>query len=294
MPLPQAVCVGPMKTSTTWLYRQLQSVPEIWMCPVKELHFLDYMNESVDSPSPIQAQGYQRKLHILQSNIQRIMQTDHVTREDVERLKTFAQAALADRFDYDWYESFYEKAPEDKLIIEIAPTYSFATDPNVQLFAKYIGQATKIIFILRNPIDRWLSQGRFDLKVAIDQKLTEQTVPFVAELLSKKWRQIGGYKEYIETWEKHFPNLIFIYHDELHASDGTGVLQICESLNVPANITGFRDFEKRVNSQGNSDFPIALRTWVASEHMDELEWLASRFGERAEQWRDEALALMKS
>ena len=161
------------------------------------------------------------------------------------------------------------------------------------MFAKYIGQSTKIIFILRNPIDRWLSQGRFDLKVAIGQKLTEQTVPFAAELLSKKWQQIGGYKEYIETWEKYFPNTLCIFHEDLHASDGAGILQVCESLNVPANITQFGDFEQRVNSQGESDYPIALRTWVASERMSELEWMASRFGERAEQWRDEALALLE-
>ncbi len=119
-------------------------------------------------------------------------------------------------------------------------------------------------------------------------------MPFLAELLERQWAQIGGYPEHIKTWEKHFSNISFIYHDDLHTADGTGLKQICESLGVSWGIGHFVERDVKVNSQGTDAFPPALRMWVASKRMDELNWVADRFGERAEQWRDEAFALSQS
>ena len=292
MPLPHVVCVGPMKTSTTWLYRQLQAHPEVELCPVKELQVLNYLNDSVDSPSEVQAQGYRRKLSILQSNIRHVLATDSVTRDDIDRIKIFAKAALADRFDFKWYNLFYDNASQDKVIVEIAPTYSFATEHNVGLFADYLGKGTKITFILRNPIDRWLSQGRFDLKLALQKDLNEETVVLAADFLASVWMRDGGYREYIEAWEKHFSHVSFVYYEDLHAPDGRGLKQICEILTVPWLPDVFTARDERVNSQGSADFPPALRTWVASEREGELNWMAERFGERAAAWRDQARNLV--
>src|SRR5215510_7277657 len=38
---PDFLCVGAQKGGTTWLYWQLDSHPDFWMPPVKELHYFD-------------------------------------------------------------------------------------------------------------------------------------------------------------------------------------------------------------------------------------------------------------
>ena len=92
MPLPHVVCVGPMKTSTTWLYQQFQGHPDVWLCPVKELQFLNFLNESVDSPSPKQVRGYQRKLSLMKSTIGHVLNTDSVTRDDINRIQAIGRS----------------------------------------------------------------------------------------------------------------------------------------------------------------------------------------------------------
>ncbi len=172
MTLPQAVCVGPMKTSTTWLYRQLAQHPDVWLCPIKELQLLDYLDEGVDHPSREQVQGYHRKLHDLRMVIGHILKREEVTREDLERIELYTKAFATERFDFGWYASFFADAPEDKTVIEISPTYSYANPGAVRRFAEFLGKQTPILFILRNPVDRWLSLGRFDLKVGLQQEMT--------------------------------------------------------------------------------------------------------------------------
>jgi hypothetical protein len=41
---PDFLCVGVHKGGTTWLYQQLDSHPDFWMPPLKELHYLDQLN----------------------------------------------------------------------------------------------------------------------------------------------------------------------------------------------------------------------------------------------------------
>lgn len=249
---------------------------------------LDYLFESVDQPSPIQAQGYQRKLSTLSQAIQNFLNKDTFDRKDLETLKLFTRVVLADRFDFEWYASFYDSVPADKTVVEVSPTYATASEQNVKLYAEYLGRDTQVVFILRNPVDRWLSLGRFDLKVALQQDVNDETVPFLAEWLSKRWQKVGGYQEYVETWERQFPNVTFVFHDDLHESDGSGLKEVCSILEVPWTADLLQNLDVRVNSQSQNGFPSALRTWVASERRDELNWMAQRFGDKAEVWRVEA------
>ncbi len=265
------------------------------MCPIKELQFLDFLGESVDSPSLMLTYGYHRKLNALQSTIKNTLVAEIFNREDLERLELYANAALTEKFDFDWYRSFFETVPEGRKVVEVAPTYSYAKETNIGQFARFLGKDTRIIFFLRNPVDRWLSLGRFDFKLMFGQDgLDDRNIPYLAGAIELGWNRNGGYRENIETWEKYFSNLYFIFHEDLHANDGSGLVQFCDFLNVPADADQFDNIEERVNSQGVEDFPLALRTWVSSQRMDELVWMADRFGGPAEKWRQDALSLVDS
>src|SRR5690349_5974595 len=49
---PDFLCVGVHKGGTTWLYQQLDSHPDFWMPPLKELHYLDQLGRVQRSSSP--------------------------------------------------------------------------------------------------------------------------------------------------------------------------------------------------------------------------------------------------
>ena len=43
---PDFLCVGAQKGGTSWLYQQLESHPDFWMPPVKELHYFDKLSRT--------------------------------------------------------------------------------------------------------------------------------------------------------------------------------------------------------------------------------------------------------
>src|SRR5215472_17512260 len=48
---PDFLCVGAHKGGTTWLYQQLDSHPDFWMPPLKELHYFDQLSKDQRSSS---------------------------------------------------------------------------------------------------------------------------------------------------------------------------------------------------------------------------------------------------
>jgi len=52
---PDFLGIGAQKSGTTWLYQNLAAHPQIWMPPVKELHYLDH------KPKPLPVRLVSRK-----------------------------------------------------------------------------------------------------------------------------------------------------------------------------------------------------------------------------------------
>ncbi len=44
---PDFLGIGAQKSGTTWLYQNLAAHPQVWMPPVKELHYLDHKPQSL-------------------------------------------------------------------------------------------------------------------------------------------------------------------------------------------------------------------------------------------------------
>ena len=43
MPAPSFLCIGAQKAATSWLHKNLLEHPDVWMPPLKELHYFDYL-----------------------------------------------------------------------------------------------------------------------------------------------------------------------------------------------------------------------------------------------------------
>ncbi len=54
---PDFLCIGAQRSGTTWLHHNLRQHPEIWMPPLKELHYFDEM-EMIRSLFPSQVSAY--------------------------------------------------------------------------------------------------------------------------------------------------------------------------------------------------------------------------------------------
>src|SRR5437763_16018587 len=63
---PDFICVGPQKTGTGWLYEQLESHPDFWMPPIKELQYFNQLSR-VEHTSPPRPSRDERDVRFLEN-----------------------------------------------------------------------------------------------------------------------------------------------------------------------------------------------------------------------------------
>jgi hypothetical protein len=132
-PRPDFLCVGAQKGGTTWLYQQLNSHPDFWMPPRKELHYFDELSRTKRAFPPRCRDA--RDLWFV---------------ERITRLS--AQSYI----DLDGYARLFE--PKASLLSgDITPAYSMLNDEIIHRIVDYFPKL-KVIFLARDPVERAWSQ----------------------------------------------------------------------------------------------------------------------------------------
>jgi hypothetical protein len=129
---PDFLCIGAHKAGTTWLYQQLDSHPDFWMPPVKELHYFDQL-------SRVQRAAYPRC-------------RDERDRRFLEQLKSLSAEPGIDLANYG---RLFE--PKGSLFSgDISPNYSTLSDEIIRQIVGYFPNL-KVIFLARDPVERFWS-----------------------------------------------------------------------------------------------------------------------------------------
>ncbi|MEN0006380.1 MAG: sulfotransferase [Bacteroidota bacterium] len=149
-------CIGAQKAGTTWLYRRLLELPEFTLPPEKELHYFSRSSEYISCNKLNESSLIKRlsksgwlssALHQLDRSIDRDREVDYHW-----KLKWF----FSDYTD-QWYLSLFDKM--DGIKGDISPSYAILKEQDIRkMFTLF--PDVKIIFILRNPIERAWSQYR--------------------------------------------------------------------------------------------------------------------------------------
>ena len=137
---PDFLCVGAQKAGTSWLYHQLNSHPDFWMPPIKELGYFDQMSHSRHPDSWRKAPSRDKRDHFFFAGMESLCSTPFIDRERYGRLF----------------------APKGELLSgDVTPVYSIVPEEMIVAIMDYF-PALKIIFIARDPVERaWsaLSMG---------------------------------------------------------------------------------------------------------------------------------------
>src|SRR6266478_1414402 len=97
-PRPDFLCIGAHKGGTTWLYQQLDSHPDFWMPPIKELHYFDQLSR-VQRTAPPRCRD-ERDLRFLENikSLSDVPDIDQVNRNVLRRgmlLRSYPSAVVA-------------------------------------------------------------------------------------------------------------------------------------------------------------------------------------------------------
>src|SRR5882724_8281665 len=136
---PDFLCVGVHKGGTTWLYQQLDSHPDFWMPPLKELHYFDQL-----------------------SRVQRSSSSRRRDERDIRFLESINSLIAKPYIDLERYAQLFE--PKGPLLSgDISPNYSTLSNEVIRRIVGYFPNL-KVIFLARDPVERLWSHLSMEVR----------------------------------------------------------------------------------------------------------------------------------
>jgi hypothetical protein len=228
---PDFLCIGAQKSGTTWLHDNLVRHPQIWLPPVKEIHYFD---RPYDSPFA-RLFGRAVRLRKGREHLRRTVVDFAAGRASRSDLSWAVRYALARRSDA-WYGSLFEQ-PAGIVTGEICPGYARLPLERVRHVGALMPEA-KILYLLRHPIERAWSAAvmHFNDSGVRDYRRTD---PAEIErwLRRPKTMEHAGYAEAIERWRSVYGDRLLIgYYDELRQDPGELLARIQRFLGLPEQV----------------------------------------------------------
>jgi hypothetical protein len=201
--LPNFLVIGAQKSGTTWLDQNLRVHPEIWLPPEKEIHYFDF--PQIPFVFCLLAPRRSERHWVMR----RIKRGYRKARANPQHAAWYKRCYLSPRND-NWYASLF--TPNDgQLAGEAAPQYAPLDDKKIAQIHTLLPNI-KIIYLLRNPIERMWSQiamyhsEKFGLQGV--QTIDEQRI--IQFLRNPKHLRHSQYFTNLQTWEKYYaPEQIF-------------------------------------------------------------------------------------
>jgi hypothetical protein len=284
---PDFVGIGAQKAGTTWLYRNLRDHPQIWM-PKKEVHYFD--RKINETPPGLRARLLGERPE------------DRAWRQQVKywtgvHLKRFSLPGLVWVYRYyvsppndGWYASLF-RAGEGKVTGEITPNYSVLEREQIAHVREIMPEA-RIVFLMRNPIERAWSQSLMDVRGRnIDEVPDEE---FHRHFESKRSRMFTDYLRTLENWGAFFrQEQIFVgFLEDIHFYPNRLLARLYRFLGVDPS-ADYRVIRRKIHSRDVETMPTRLAVRLAEAYLDDARALAERFGGYASFWRYGAERLLE-
>jgi hypothetical protein len=282
---PDFIGIGAQKAGTTWLSHNLQLHPQIWMPRIKEIHYFD---EKVHEPMNVVVRLSKRLFsrRVVDRRWRRQVKTRtkwHLKKFSRERflwdLKYYASTPSD-----EWYASLFELG-RGSVIGEITPAYSFL-EPNVIAHVREIMPQAKLIFMMRNPIERAWSQAVMQFSKVGNRDIgaiAERTLRHSFERKGSKVRT--DYLRTLENWGSFYPEeQIFVgFLEDVHFFPKELLRSLYAFLGVDPSFEP-PGVNRKVHSRSASRIPTRLAIYLARRYRDEITHLSERFGGYTSFW----------
>lgn len=224
--LPNFLIVGAGKSGSTSLYHYINQHPEVFMPDNKEPNFLVAKYQKSTNPS---SPSYL---------------------DDKRRMV----------FDYDEYCALFEDVADKKAVGEATVTYLYKYDEAIPNIKKYLGDETKIIILLREPVSRTFSNYAYAVELGYENLTFREALEAEEKRMQGHWASIFAYRgqteyyEQVKAYMEAFDNVLVVLTEELKSSSTEVIQKVFEFLNID-NV--YIDFSQEYNPSG-----IPRSRWV--------------------------------
>lgn len=186
-----------------------------------------------------------------------------------------------------WSYTKHFRAAGDRTKGEITPGYSILPVERIRDIHAFRPDL-KLIFLMRNPIERAWSQARMNLVRFTDRAFEDvPDAEFYDHFEDPRSVKRGDYLQILSNWTTVFPeNQIHIDFFERVAEDPRGLLRdVFRFLDVRTDIEwGDLPFNEVVFSNPRREMPQKFRQYLEEFYEDDIQALHKRFGLPATKW----------
>ncbi len=261
---PDFLCVGVHKGGTTWLYQQLDSHPDFWMPPLKELHYFDQL-----------------------SKVQRSSSSRCRDERDLRFLESINSLSAKPYLDFEHYGRLFEsKGP--LISGDISPNYSTLSNEVIRRIVRYFPNL-KVIFLARDPVERVWSHLSMEVHYHQIETFDATDVDEVNRKLLRRGMLLRSYPSAIVArWKRYVhPDRFRIYFfDDLQRNPTELRRSVLDFLGADPNKSGSRVMAD-YNSWARMEKLLLtdkVRSHLAQFFKKELKACATRLGGPAKNW----------
>lgn len=263
---PDFLVIGAQRAGTTWLHRVLSQHPELWLPPVKELHYFDRL----DTKRTILEPKERRRV-----GLKRLVSLD-------PWLFNYWFRRRSDR----WYASLFRRAQKRGLIAgEITPAYGTLNEKVLRRI-HHMNNGIKLIFVMRDPVDRvWSAVNNAARKGAADASTVGKAL--------ERARESGAaarsaYAATIDRLERVFPasQIHYCFFEDLRDRPDALTAELLTFLGVEPRPAVPIRLPQAVNvAAGTRGAPLEFARAMAGDYLAMVQQLCRRFQGPPQQWR---------
>jgi len=253
--------IGAMKAGTTWSFAQLRQHPDIYFTPEKELHF--FAHHAGYEHHFSRAYRYQRfltylnkvnpdnvPLAVLQYNIR--WYTDFLMNLDKKR----------------WYPRVFDHRKHEKYCADFS-NLNALLEPEDWKFVQETTENLKVLFTLREPLDRLWSHMRFHnaqsgLNLDLENMSFKALVKYAFE---DHFQQASDYVQTVQSLQDALPERDYkiTFFEHIHDNPTQWLQEIEEFLEISHHDYDPSGLSSRVNQSRSSEIPKDFANYM-QEH----------------------------
>jgi hypothetical protein len=278
---PDFIGIGAQKSGTTWLHHNLHSHPQLWL-PRKEVHYFD---KKIKDNSSVLSRifGKSREDAQWRGQTWRRLKLHTLKEPSLEELRWAAKYYMRPYNDR-WYGEIFEPK-KGRIAGEITPAYSVLGKGKVARVHDLVPEA-KLIFMMRNPIERAWSQAVMSFDNAEKGSAdTASEKELFRQFGRNSTRLLTNYLRTLENWQSSYPEeRIFVgFLEDVSLFPGELLKNVYSFLGVDTTFEP-PTLNEKIHSRSSDTMPTSLAVYLAREYREEVERLADLFGGYASFW----------
>lgn len=290
---PDFIGIGMERAGSSWIFYMLASHPDVWVPPIKELHYFD----TIDPQSAHFDWRFQKHLNIrLRGKLAPFL-------KKTEDRPQFFKNSYLDYLKWDctyfkgdqddsWYKSLFDpKFTNGRISGEITAAYSTLSEPVVAELAQSFPD-TKIILSVRDPVARTKSSLLHHIRGVLKKPIEDCTERELLDWLNQPVvLERSRISKMLKIWRSYIDedHLCLIDFSEI-SNNPDGLIEklyswmgLDTTFRPPQHLIGEKVFSFKT---GKDELPKAVTDKLLTMHQQELETIKTLYPALAKNWEN--------